>query len=97
MTKQKLILGIASLTIFLSCSSAKPVSNNDGSSIENAIKVKSVEKEYEIARKLCPDCKLNGQSLTSKENKYYDVLNFTKPNGEEVNYYFDINSFYGKW
>ena len=67
--------------------------------MENAIKVNDVGQEYAIVRKLCPDCQIKSQALTSNrsETKYYDVLTLTKPDGEEVRYYFDINSFYGKW
>jgi len=69
----------------------------DGSSVKNAIKVKSIQEEYQIVRKICPDCKINGQSLISEGNKHYDLLRATNEKGEEVNYYFDINSFFGKW
>jgi len=69
----------------------------DGSSIKNAIKVNSVAEEYKIAKKLCPNCTMNGQDLLSEGNKHYDLLKLTNEKGEEVKYYFDINSFFGKW
>ena len=78
-------------------SSSKKNTSRDGSSIKNAIKVKSVSEEYQIVRKLCPNCKMNGQALLSEGNKHYDLLNLTNEKGEKVKYYFDINSFYGKW
>ena len=78
-------------------SSAKNKSIKDGSSIKNAIKVNSIPEEYQIARKLCPNCKINGQALINEGNKHYDVLNLTNEKGEEIKYYFDINSFFGKW
>ena len=78
-------------------SSSKKSTSRDGSSIKNAIKVKSVSEEYQIVRKLCPNCKMNGQALLSEGNKHYDLLNLTNEKGEEVKYYFDINSFFGKW
>jgi hypothetical protein len=81
--------------ILLNCASTK--TPKDGSSIDNAIKVHSVGEEYQIVRKLCPECTLIGQGLIPKGNKHYDVLELTKRNGEKVSYYFDINSFYGKW
>ncbi|WP_417942959.1 hypothetical protein [Flavobacterium sp. RS13.1] len=71
--------------------------NPDGSSIKNAIKVNSVAEEYKIAKKLCPNCTMNGQALLSEGNKHYDLLKLTNEKGEEVKYYFDINSFFGKW
>lgn len=91
------ILAIAFLVFSISCSSAKINSDHDGSSVEKAIKVNSIAEEYQIAGKLCPGCKFNSQALISEKNKYYDVLEFTNPDGETVDYYFDINSFYGKW
>ena len=68
----------------------------EGSSIEKAIKVISVEEEYLIAKKLCPDCERDTQELIIKDGKYYDRINFIKLSGEKIHYYFDINSFYGK-
>lgn len=96
------ILKIITLSVaigcsFLNCSATKTTAANDGSSIEKAIKVNSVGEEYQIVRKLCADCKVSGQGLIPKGNKYYDVLNVVKPDGEKISYYFDINSFYGKW
>ena len=63
----------------------------------NAIKVNSVAEEYEIVSKLFPDCTQDKQNLVIQEDKYYDVLHCTKPNGEQVSYIFDITSFFGKW
>jgi len=67
----------------------------DGSSMEKAIIVNNISEEYAYVRKVCPECKLKKQVLTSRDKKYYDLLYFTK-DGKEVVYYFDINSFYGK-
>ncbi|AWK03762.1 hypothetical protein HYN56_05795 [Flavobacterium crocinum] len=77
--------------------SASKKSSKDGSSTKNAIKVKSIPEEYQIARQLCPGCKINGQALISEGKKHYDVLKLTNEKGEEIEYYFDINSFFGKW
>uniref|UniRef100_UPI004049AB43 hypothetical protein n=1 Tax=Flavobacterium sp. TaxID=239 RepID=UPI004049AB43 len=97
----KLTFIIVILSILLySCSSTSKTSNesaNDGSSIEKAIKVGSVSEEYTIVKKKCPKCKFVSQGLTSQGSKYYDHLIFTDGNGENVHYYFDINSFFGKW
>src|SRR4051812_7238483 len=99
----KQIFVILFLGIFLaSCSGAKSKNSSsrntaDGSSIEKAIKVKSVPQEYQIVKTLCPNCKMNGQALISEGNKHYDVLDLTNEKGEVVKYYFDINSFLGKW
>ena len=83
--------------LFLNCSTAKVDASHDGSSVEKAIKVGSVDEEYQIMRKLCPDCQLVGQSLVPKGNKHYDVIDLVRPNGEKVVYWFDINSFYGNF
>jgi hypothetical protein len=69
---------------------------NDGLSFENAIKVNSIAEEYDYVRRNCSKCKFLGQSLVEKKGKPYDVLMLKKENGEEVSYYFDISSFYGK-
>ncbi|WP_298427242.1 hypothetical protein [uncultured Kordia sp.] len=69
----------------------------DGSSVENAIKVKSVPEEYAYVKKACQGCQLLGQALIFEDKKPYDVLKLKKPDGTEVSYYFDISSFYGKF
>lgn len=83
--------------LFLNGSTAKADASHDRSTVEKAIKVGSVDEEYQIMRKLCPDCRLVGQSLVPKGNKHYDVIDLVRPNGEKVVYWFDINSFYGNF
>ena len=85
------------LTIFFySCSSTKTTDVNDGRSMAKAIKVNSVDNEYELMRSLCGGCKLKSQSIAKSpdQTKHYDLLTFKKPSGEEVQYFFDITSFY---
>lgn len=69
----------------------------DGSSVENAIAVKSISEEYAYVKKACKGCQLLGQALIFEKKKPYDILKLKKPDGTEVSYYFDISSFYGKW
>lgn len=69
----------------------------DGSSFEKAIKVKSVSEEYKFARENCKDCQIISQSLLEHNGKKYDALDLKKSDGSEITYYFDINSFYGKF
>ncbi|WP_338841616.1 hypothetical protein [Flavobacterium ginsenosidimutans] len=69
----------------------------EGGSIKTAIKVKSIAEEYQIVKQLCPSCKVKGQALISEGKKHYDLLNTVNDKGEEIKYYFDINSFFGKW
>jgi len=92
-----IVLLVISITFF-SCASTQNQTANDGSSIEKAIKVGSVEQEYKIVREKCGDCKIKSQGLTyNDKDKPFDVLTVIKPNGEEVKYYFDISKFYGKF
>ena len=92
------ILFLISFIVFSSCSSSKSISNSerDGSSFQKAIIANSIAEEYEYARKVCQNCQLLGQALTEHKGKPYDILNFRKPNGEEISYYFDISKFFGK-
>ena len=92
-----LFLITACFTLF-NCVSTQNQTLNDGSSMEKAIKVGSVAEEYKIARNKCPDCQLKSQTLsTDDKGKPFDILTYTKPNGETVNYYFDISKFFGKF
>ncbi len=72
-------------------------SNRDGSSFEKAIKVNSIGEEYDYVRKVCPSCKMQKQALVHNKKNPYDILYFKSPDGKEVQYYFDISSFFGKW
>lgn len=72
-------------------------SKNDGLSFETAIKVKDVKEEYIYVRNHCENCQMLGQSLMQHEGKAYDRLKLKNANGEEISFYFDISSFYGKW
>ncbi|WP_379965504.1 hypothetical protein [Epilithonimonas sp. UC225_85] len=72
-------------------------STKDGSSYEKAIKVKSVADEYKYVKEHCEGCQMGSQSLSEYKGKMYDVLHLKKSDGSDVSYYFDINSFYGKW
>src|SRR5688572_6566902 len=92
------LLLLLAFTLF-NCASKADVSTNDGSSVEKAIKVHSIDQEYAYVRKVCADCELKGQSLISNDSgtKHYDVLTMVKPGGEEVSYYFNITSFFGKF
>lgn len=96
-TKFYTLFFIFSTLIMISCNSSKRLTSNDGLSMEKAIKVNSVSEEYQHIKKLCEGCKMEKQSLVSKNNKNYDRLDLVKPNGEKVSYYFNIDSFFGKW
>lgn len=97
--KNLLKVGLVLCVVLISsCSATKNTANSgrDGSSFEKAIIVESISKEYEYTRKVCSDCEFLGQALLSVKKKHYDRLDYKKPNGEKVSYYFDITSFFGK-
>jgi hypothetical protein len=93
----KVLIYISTATL-LSCSSTQNLSKASryGSSFKNAIVVISISQEYDYVRNRCSDCQVLGQSLVFHEKKPYDILILKKPDGSEVEYYFDISSFYGK-
>jgi hypothetical protein len=98
MKNPRYLIVLAISLAFFSCASTQNQTLNDGSSMEKAIKVGSVEQEYKIVREKCGDCTMKSQSLTfNDKDKPFDVLTFIKPNGEEVKYYFDISKFYGNF
>ena len=94
-TKLSLLL-LISITSIYSYSATATTNPNDGSSIKKAITVNSVDKEYELIKNLCSGCKIKSQSVMQnpEQTKYYDVITLVKANGEEVQYFFDISSFY---
>lgn len=83
--------------VLTSCSSSKTTVVKDGSSINNAIKVGSVDEEYQIVQKKCPTCRVKSQSLIMHGKKNYDSVSFEDEKGEEFTYYFEISSFFGKY
>lgn len=72
-------------------------STNDGLSLETALKVNSIKEEYEFARNNCNNCQMLGQALLQHKGKPYDKLMLKNAKGEEMSYFFDISSFFGKW
>ena len=94
MKKTTFLFSIIAIQIFANCSTTKSQAR-DGLTFETSIKVRSVDEEYQLLPKLCPNCRLQSQGLTSKGNRHYDVMEMKKSTGETVNYYFDITSFYG--
>ncbi len=91
----KKVLSILSLftLLYYGCSITKTINttNRDGSSFEMAIIVSSVSEEYEHIKNICSDCKFIQQALVFEKGKPFDILTFEKPNGEEIEYYFDKN------
>ena len=74
---------------------AKILAKADGSTPENAIKVRSVGQEYEIIRAL--GYRPGSQALVTDKGKAYDRLTVTHAQtGEQREFWFDISSFYGR-
>jgi len=110
MKKLLFIITIISMTSFISCKVTQESQRNDtstvnnqksklkdGTSFENAIVVSNVSEEYKFAQKACSECTFVRQALVFIKRKPYDILTFVKPSGEEIEYYFDISKFYGKF
>jgi hypothetical protein len=71
----------------------KIMAATDGKTEGTAYRVASVADEYQILRRLGLNPGM--QSLIVKGKKAYDMLEATHANGEKVQLWFDISSFYG--
>jgi len=69
----------------------------DGSAIDRAVVVQSVKEEYTWVYGRYPNSRVVKQALISQGKKHYDLLTVAMPDGERTEFYFDINSFFGKW
>lgn len=72
-------------------------SERDGTSIEKAVKVKSIREEYEWVGSRYPGSQRMSQALLFDKKKPYDELTFKMPDGTIKKFYFDISSFFGKF
>ncbi|MCF6279289.1 MAG: hypothetical protein L3J14_02970 [Flavobacteriaceae bacterium] len=84
-------------------------SGGDGLSIENAIVIlnaknsrEGIAAEYTYLGKILGEKFVDwtplGQALTHKDGKSYDIITVQKKSSnEELQYYFDISSFFGKF
>ena len=75
---------------------AEIMAKSDGKTKETAYKVRSVDDEYAILRRL--KLRPNGQSLVMDDKGHpYDMLQAVDPaTGKQVELWFDIESFFGK-
>ncbi len=76
----------------------------DGSSVEKAVIIKGAKDsqagigaEYSYLKKTFPGYKLRQQSLQGKGGKKYDVLAITTKEGKDLDVFFDISDFFGKF
>lgn len=106
--KPVFVLFVLLISLTIGCQSSRQASGTsataevsnaerDGSSCERAIIVKSIDAEYEWLRKNCPGCKFLRQSLRQNKGKHYDVLTVQLADGSKKDFFFDINSFFGKF
>jgi hypothetical protein len=94
------------------CSSAKKTvhSNaatselaNDGSSYDKAIIIHEdherpgIDAEYAWILNKYPGYKNRGQSLSNYKSKPYDIIHITTTDDKQLDVYFDISNFYGKF
>ena len=74
---------------------AKLLAKADGRTQDKAIKVRSIDQEYEVLRALgfVPDT----QSLIVDKGKSYDMIEAShRQTGEKREFWFDISSFFGR-
>jgi len=77
--------------------------SGDGSSFEKAIYITEnhetpgIHAEYAWIKEKYPNYKLKGQSLSTYKNKPYDIIHITTADGKDMDIYFDISNFYGKF
>ncbi|MFH1391451.1 MAG: hypothetical protein ABIH20_04030 [Candidatus Diapherotrites archaeon] len=102
---KKAIFVILVLVAFSGCT--EPVEK--GTTIENAIVIQAdneevgVGMEYDyLTDKACPESGGPKEVLEQTidydaQDKMYDVLKVECQNGEIIDYYFNIDSFFGKW
>jgi len=75
----------------------------DGLSYQSAIVIDAksettgVAKEYEWLKQQYPGYKLQKQSLNYQGKKVYDVMKIKTEAGEDLEIYFDITKFFGKF
>jgi len=94
-----LIVMILALTI-VGCASSRKSSttsvSGDGTSFQTAVIAKSIASEYEWIREHYPGSKVVQQALVSEKGRRYDVLTTKLADGSTKEFYFNIDSFFGK-
>ena len=78
-------------------------SGNEGTSFENAVVIhektetKGIAAEYAWLDAHFPGYKMKSQALKMNKKRVYDVLSFTTKQGKDMEIYFDITEFFGKF
>jgi hypothetical protein len=110
--KNLILLTLITLTLF-SCGVSKQTSSvktstetsvvQDGLTYETAIIIQQKDEmsgigaEYAWLRQNYPGCRLKQQSLTSYNDKPYDIMTIFTSEGKVLDIYFDISNFFGKY
>lgn len=80
-----------------------PKPGDNGLSFETAIVItetsesKGVNAEYEWIANHYTNYKVKMQALNVHNNKPYDIITITQANGEDLELYFDISNYFGKF
>ena len=80
-----------------------PKPTDDGLSYSTAIVITEktettgVRAEYKWIGEHYSDYKVKGQALTTHDNKPFDVITITLSNGKDLDLYFDISNYFGKF
>ena len=92
-----------SLGVAKEFAASTPKSTDDGLSFATAIVITEktsgagIRAEYEWIKAHYTDYKIQGQSLNIKNDKPYDIITITLSNGKNLDLYFDISNFFGKF
>ncbi len=84
-------------------STAVASADKDGSSYDKAVFITEtsestgVHAEYDWIAKKYPGYKTRGQALSNYKGKPYDIIHITTADGKDMDVYFDISNFYGKF
>ena len=82
---------------------AESTSIRDGLSFKTAIVIheksetKGVSAEYAWIREHYPGAQVNGQRLSNNNRKPYDIIKIVTAEGKNLDIYFDISNFFGKF
>nr|WP_067058109.1 hypothetical protein [Mucilaginibacter sp. L294] len=106
--KRFLLVLIIPAIILTSCAGKKELnrtSNNvqDGSSFQTAVVIQEksektgINAEYAWVKANHPGASSRSQSLIYHDKKPYDILKIKTADGKDLDLYFDISNFYGKF
>jgi uncharacterized protein YceK len=96
---------IISALLLSGCSSTKKLAGTtqDGTSYQTAIIIREkqertgIDAEYAWIRSKYPNSSTRGQALTYHNKKPFDIIKITTAAGKELDVYFDVSNFYGKF